>query len=338
MRFTAPIAAVAGLLALSAPALALDAVTFATNWLPEPEHGGFYQAVADGTYERYGLDVTIIPGGPQSPNRQRLLAGQVEFYMAGNLLQPMFAMEQDIPAIIEVAAIFQKEPQVFLVHPESGVQTLADMANLDTIFMGADVYNSVFQWMKATVPGFRDEQYSQYLFSPAPFIANPRSAQQGYVTSEPFVIRQAAGFEPRAIVIADYGFDTPSTMIETLRSYAEANPDIVQRFVDASIVGWYTYLYGDNSLGNAAIKAANAEMTDDLIAFGIEQMKALGIVDSGVALERGIGCFDEVRVQNFYDAMAGAGVVRAGFDVTTLYTNQFVCRGVGMELRPAAAP
>jgi len=338
MRFTAPIAAFAGLLALSAPALALDRVTFATNWLPEPEHGGFYQAVADGTYERYGLDVTIIPGGPQSPNRQRLLAGQVEFYMAGNLLQPMFAMEQDIPAILEVAAIFQKEPQVFLVHPDSGVQTLADLAGLETIFMGADVYNSVFQWMKATVPGFRDEQYRQYLFSPAPFIANPRSAQQGYVTSEPFVIRQAAGFEPHAIVIADYGFDTPSTMIETLRSYAEANPDIVQRFVDASIEGWYTYLYGDNSLGNAAIKAANPEMTDDLIAFGIDQMKALGIVDSGVALERGIGCFDDTRVHNFYDAMAGAGVVRAGFDISTLYTNQFVCRGVGMELRPAAAP
>lgn len=338
MRLTHPIAALAGLFALSAPALALDEVTFATNWLAEAEHGGFYQALADGTYERYGLDVTIIPGGPQSPNRQRLIAGQVEFYMAGNLLQPIFAMEQDIPPIIEVAAIFQKEPQVFLVHPDSGVETLADMVALEAIFMGADVYNSVFQWMKATVPGFRDEQYRQYLFSPAPFIANPRSAQQGYVTSEPFVIRQQAGFEPRAIMIADYGFDTPSTLIETLRSYAETNPDIVQRFVDASIEGWYTYLYGDNSLGNAAIKAANPEMTDDLIAYGIEQMKAYGIVDSGVALERGIGCFDEARVAHFYEAMVGAGVVRPGFDVTTLYTNQFVCRGVGMELRPPAAP
>src|SRR5690349_19546479 len=127
MRFSIFVsAALAGLAALSAPASAQDRISFATNWLAEAEHGGFYQALADGTYERYGLEVTIVPGGPQSPNRQRLLTGQVQFYMAGNLLQPIFALEQDVPPIIEVAAIFQKEPQVFLVHPDSGVQTLAD--------------------------------------------------------------------------------------------------------------------------------------------------------------------------------------------------------------------
>src|SRR5215207_7230506 len=113
-RFIAP--AILGASLLATPSLAQDAVTFATNWFAEGEHGGFYQALADGTYERFGLDVTILPGGPQSPNRQLLLAGQVQFYMAGNLLQPIFALQQDVPPIIEVAAIFQKEPQVFLAH------------------------------------------------------------------------------------------------------------------------------------------------------------------------------------------------------------------------------
>lgn len=327
--------AIVGAVFAGVPSLAQDAVTFATNWFAEGEHGGFYQALADGTYERFGLDVTIRPGGPQSPNRQLLLAGQVEFYMAGNLLQPMFALEQDVPPIIEVAAIFQKEPQVFLAHPEAGLQTLGDLAALDIIFMGQDVYASVFQWMKATFPGFRDEQYRPYAFSPAPFLANPRSAQQGYVTSEPFFVQREGGFDPQVFLIADYGFDTPSTMIEARLDYVEAHPDIVQRFVDASIIGWYTYLYGDNTLGNALIKQENPEMTDELLAFTLEQMRAYDLIDSGVALEHGIGCFDDARVLSFYNAMVTAGVVAAGLDLRRLYTNRFVCRGVGMELRPA---
>lgn len=324
-----------GLSLLATPALALDAVTFATNWFAEGEHGGFYQALADGTYEAYGLDVTIVPGGPQSPNRQLLIAGQVDFYMAGNLLQPINALEQGIP-IIEIAAIFQKEPQVFLTHPEAGLETLADLATLDTIFMGQDVFASVFQWMKATFPGFSDEQYRPYTFNPAPFLANPRSAQQGYVTSEPFFVQREGGFAPDVFLIADSGFDTPSTLIEARRDYVEANPDIVQRFVDASIIGWYTYLYGDNSLGNALIKEENPDMTDELLAFTLQQMRSYGILDSGVALERGIGCFDDARVQSFYDAMVRADVVEPGLDLATLYTNQFVCNGVGMELADPA--
>ena len=333
MRFLNGLAAGLGAaLAFAAPALAQDRVTFGTNWLPEGEHGGFYQALADGTYARFGLDVTILPGGPQSPNRALLIAGRVEFYMSGNLLQPINALSQGVP-VVEIAAIFQKEPQVFIAHPDAAVTTLADLATLPVLYMGNDVFASTFQWMKATFPGFRDEQFRPYTFSPGPFLANPRSAQQGYVTSEPFMIRQAGGFEPRVFLLADYGFDTPSTLIEARRDYVEANPDIVQRFVDASIIGWYTYLYGDNSAGNALIKRENPDMTDDLLAFTFTQMRERGLVDSGIALTEGIGCFDEAKVSSFYAAMVGAGVVPAGLDLSRLTTNQFVCRGVGLDLR-----
>ncbi len=338
MRILKPLAAAfAVAVATSAPAVAQDRISFATNWLAEAEHGGFYQAVADGTYARYGLDVTIIPGGPMSPNRQRLISGQVQFYMAGNLLQPLNALAEGVP-IVEVAAIFQKEPQVFITHPDQGIATLADLATLPTIYMGADVFASVFQWMKATWPGFRDEQFRPYTFSPAPFMANPRSAQQGYVTSEPFVIRREGGFEPQVFLIADYGFDTPSTMIEAMRDYVDANPDIVQRFVDASIIGWYNYLYGDNSAANALIKEQNPEMTDELLVYSLEKMREYQLIDFGIATERGIGCFDDARVTGFYDTMVAAGVVAPGLDLSTLYTNRFVCNGVGLELRPPGAP
>ena len=319
------------------PARALDEVVFATNWLAEAEHGGFYQALADGTYEAFGLDVTIIQGGPMANNRARLIAGQAQFYMSGNLLQPINAMTQDIPPIIQVAAIFQKEPQVFMTHPEAGMETLSDLATLPTIFMGNVVFASVFQWMKAEWPEFNDNQRRPYAFTVAPFLADPMSAQQGYVTSEPFIAARAGGFEPDVFLVADYGFDTPSTMIEARADYVEANPDIVQRFVDASIIGWYNYLYGDNSAGNALIKQENPDMTDEIMAYALEQMLARGLIDSGVALENGIGCFDGNKVQSFYESMVAAGVVAAGLDPSTLYTNRFVCNGVGMDLRPVSA-
>lgn len=326
--------AAAGVMSVIAagPALALDEISFGTNWLAEAEHGGFYQAVADGTYEKYGLKVTIVQGGPQAANRALLLADKIQFFMSGNMLGPMNASQEDIP-LIEVAAMFQKDPQVLIAHPDAGVETFQDLTKLTTIYMGNEGFGSFFQWMKGAYPGFSDAQYKPYTFNPAPFIADPNSAQQGYITSEPFAVEQEGGFKPKLFLLADYGFDTPSTMIEAKRDYVDANPDIVQRFVNASIIGWYNYLYGDNTAANDLIKADNPQMTDAQIAFTIDTMKEYGLVESGIALEKGIGCFDDAMVQSFYDKMVKAGVLKAGLDVSALYTNRFVCKGVGMDLR-----
>jgi len=330
-KTTLGLAAGAMAIALAGPALALDEVSFGTNWLAEAEHGGFYQAVADGTYEKYGLKVTIVQGGPQANNRALLLADKVQFFMAGNMLAPMSAHE-DIP-LVEVAAIFQKDPQVLMAHPDAGVETLADLAKLPTIFMGAEGFGSYFQWMKAAFPGFSDAQYKPYTFNPAPFIADPKSAQQGYVTSEPFAVEQAAGWKPKTFLLADYGFTTPSTMIETKQAYLDANPDIVKRFVEASIIGWYNYIYGDNTAANDLIKKDNPEMSDDQIAFSTGALKQYGLLESGISLEKGIGCFDDANVKTFYDNMVEGNVLKPGLDYSTLYTSQFVCQGLGMDLK-----
>ena len=331
---TVSLGLIAGALAsaLSSPALALDEISFATNWVAEAEHGGFYQAVADGTYAEYGLDVTIVAGGPQKNNRLLLLAGKVDFYMAGNMLAPLNAEANDIP-IIEVAAIFQKDAQVFLVHPDRGIDEFEDLAKLPTIFMGVDGFASFFQWMKQAYPGFSDEQYKPYHFDPRVFIVDEQSAMQGYVTSEPLAIELAAGFKPKEFLLADAGFDTPATLIEATTDYVAGNSDIVQRFVDASIIGWYNYLYNDPSLGNAAIKLENPEMSDEQIAFSLAKMKDAGIVDSGIALDKGIGCFDDAVQKSFYDKMVQAGAVPRGVDLAKTYTNKFVCKGVGMDIK-----
>jgi NitT/TauT family transport system substrate-binding protein len=171
-----------------------------------------------------------------------------------------------------------------------------------------------------------------YGFTPAPFIANKQAVQQGYVTSEPLTIEKAAGFKPNVFLLADHGFSTYSTTVETRRDLVETNPDLVQRFVDASAIGWYNYLYGDNAAANELIKADNPEMTDDQIAYGIEKMKEYGIVVSGEAETGGIGCMTDERWKGFYDSMVEVGVFEAGIDVTQAYTTDYVCQGLGTDL------
>lgn len=317
---------------IAGPALAQDKVTFGTNWLAQAEHGGYYQAVADGTYKKYGLDVTILPGGPQANNRLLLPVGKIDFYMGGNMLQAFAAVENNIPTIA-VAAIFQKEPQVLIAHPDQGVEKFTDLKNLPTIFVGKEGLASFYQWMKSEF-GFKEEQVKPYTFNAQPFLADKKSAMQGYLSSEPFVIEKTGGIKPKVFLLADEGFDTYSTTIETRTELVQKNPDLVKRFVEASIIGWYNYLYGDNKAANALIKKDNPEMSDDKIAYGIAKMKEYGIVDSGDTLKLGIGAMTEARQKSFFDKMVKAGVVKANVDYTKSYTLQFVNKGVGLDLRP----
>jgi NitT/TauT family transport system substrate-binding protein len=173
-----------------------------------------------------------------------------------------------------------------------------------------------------------------YTFNPQPFLADKHSAMQGYVTSEPYAVEKVAGFKPGIILLADYGFNTYSTLIETRRDLIDKKPDLVQRFVSASLIGWYNYLYGNNAAANAMIKKLNPEMTDELIAYSIARMKEYGIVDSGDALTGGIGAMNDARMASFFDKMVRAHVVRPDIDYRKSYTLRFINKGVGLDLRP----
>ncbi|KJC42852.1 nitrate ABC transporter substrate-binding protein [Bradyrhizobium sp. LTSP849] len=310
----------------------LDKVTFGTNWVAEAEHGGFFQAVADGTYQKYGLDVTIVPGGPNENNRMLLIAGKLDFFMAANTLMSFDAVANNVP-VVTIAAIFQKDPQVMLTQPDAKVSKIEDLKPL-TLFVSKEGMTSYFQWLKSEY-GFSEKNVRPYNFNPQPFIANPKSAMQGYVTSEPFAVEKAAGFKPNVILLADSGFNTYSTLIETRRDLVDKKTDLVQRFVDASIVGWNNYIYGDNSAGNAMIKKLNPEMTDELLAYSVAKMKEYGIVDSGESLRNGIGAMSDDRYTSFFNKMVKAGVVKPDLDFRKSYTLRFVNKGVGVELRPA---
>lgn len=317
-------------LLVAGPGLAAEKVTFATNWKAQAEHGGFYQAVADGTYARYNLEVTIRPGGPQSNERALLPTGRIEFLMGGNLNQAFSAVKEGIPSKV-VAAIMQKDPQCFMTHPGQGFDSFNSLKRT-TLLVGKGGFNSFYQWMMAEY-GFTEGQVKPYTFNPAPFLADKKLAQQGYVTAEPFAIERQGEFKPNIILLADHGYDTYATTIETRNDLIEKNPDLVQRFVDASIIGWYNYLYGDSKSANELIKKDNSEMDDAQIMFSIAKMKEYGIVNSGDTLKLGIGAMNEARYKSFYDKMTKAKVIDAGLDYRKSYTLQFVNKGVGLELR-----
>jgi NitT/TauT family transport system substrate-binding protein len=305
-------------------------VVFGTNWLAQAEHGGFYQSVADGTYAECGLNVEIVPGGPQVNNRALLLAGKLDFHMGGDMLQAFNAVKEGIP-VVAVAASFQKHPQVILAHP--GVADSWEELKDLTLLIGDNGFASYYQWMIAEY-GFTAEQRQPYTFNPAPFIADKEKGMQGYLSSEPYAVEKEAGFKPNVFLIADAGYSTYATTIETMADTIASKPEVVECFVDGSIKGWYNYLYGDSAAADEMIKTANPDMTQDKIEFAKASMLENGIVDSGDALELGIGAITDEKVGDFYAKMVAAGVIEDGIDWKAAYTTDFANKKVGMDLKP----
>ena len=325
-----PFSALAALIAASPAIAENERVVFGTNWLAQAEHGGFYQSVADGTYAECGLDVEIVTGGPQVNNRALMLAGRIDFHMGGDMLQAFNAVAEGIP-VVAVAASFQKHPQVILAHP--GVADSWEELKDLTLLIGDNGFTSYYQWMVAE-HGFTVEQRQPYTFNPAPFIADDQLGMQGYLSSEPYAVAKEAGFTPNVFLIADAGYSTYATTIETMAATIEERPELVKCFVEGSIKGWYNYLYGDNAAADDLIKAANPDMTQDKIEFAIAAMLENGIVDSGDALNLGIGAMTEEKVAGFFNKMVEAGVISGDIAWDASFTTEFVNAGVGMDLKP----
>jgi len=309
-----------------------DAVVFATNWKAQAAHGGFYQALADGTYARYGLNVTIRQGGPQVNNRPLLPAGRIDFLMTGNLLHAFDNQKNGVPTV-EVAAIFQKDPQALIAHPGQGYERFELLKDAPVVFVAKDAQFTWWQWLTVT-QGFRDEQLRPYNFNLGPFLANPRALQQGYSIAEPIYVRRQGGFDPVVHLLADHGFDTYSTLIEARAETVRNRPDLVQRFVDASILGWNSYLYGDRRAAHAAMLRDNPEIGEQELEASVALMRSQGIVDSSEALTLGIGTMNIERIRHFFRSMVAAGLYSGGeIDPARVATVQFVNKGVGLDLK-----
>lgn len=317
---------------LAGPALAQDKITFATNWKAQAAHGGFYQALADGTYKKHGLDVTIQQGGPQVNNRPLLPAGRIDFLMTGNLLHSFDNVKNKVPTVV-VASMFQKDPQALMAHPGQGYEKFENLKNAPLALIAKDGQFSWWQWLKVT-HGFKDEAIKPYNYNLGPFLSNNKAIQQGYSVAEPIYIQNQGKFKPVVHLLADHGFSTYSTVIEARTDTVKNKPDLVQRFVDASAIGWVNYLYGDRKAANALMIKDNPEMSEAEMEASVALMKSQGIVDSGEAASKGIGAMNATRVKDFYDQMVKAGLYKAGeVDLNQVATYQFVNKGVGQDVK-----
>ena len=299
----------------------MEAVVFATDWKAQAEQGGFYQAKALGLYEKAGLNVTLRGGGPGVNIPQLLGAGAIDLGMGSNSFIPLNMVRAGVPAKAVMAA-FQKDPQVLITHPRDDISTLADIKERPVMIADASV-NAFWVWLRAKYD-FSDRQIRKYTFNLAPFLVNKEAIQQGYVTSEPYTIATRGGFEPQVFLLSDYGYPSYAAMVLAQNQLIEQRPELVQAFVNASIEGWQSYVYGDPTPGNQLILAANPDMRQDIIDQAIEQIRSRAMLASSDTEKNGLGAMSRARWQSFFTTMSENGVYRKSLDWQNAFTTKFV--------------
>jgi NitT/TauT family transport system substrate-binding protein len=313
--------------ALGRTASAAERVVFMTDWKPEAEQGGFYEAAALGLYAKRGLDVQIRSGGTGANPEQLMAAGAVDLAIGSNSFFALNLVKAGAP-VVAIMASYQKDPEVLILHPEDPASGLADLKGRPIMISDASI-DTMFVWLKAKY-GFDDMQIRKYSGNPAPFIVDRHAVQQGYVTSEPLVIEREGGFKPKLILLADQGYDTYGALVLARRDWVLHKPEILKSFVEASIEGWRDYLHGDPAPGDALIKKGNPDMSDEILAFARDRMRSYGIVDSGDAKALGIGAMTDARWADFFKLAASSGLYPADLDYRRAYVLDFIDKGYGL--------
>lgn len=307
-------ALVPGLFAL--PAHADEKLVLLTSWYAQAEQGGYYQALATGIYKRYGLDVSIQSGGPQINGMQLLLSKRADAII-GYDLQLLESVQRGFQAKA-IAAPFQFDPQGLLTH--ASVTSLDGLKD-KTILVSSSGQSTWWPWLKARYQ-LSDSQVRPYTFNIQPFVADDNVAQQAYVSSEVFQA-QKAGVKSNFFLFSEHGYPPYGGILITRPDLINSRKETMAKFVRASMEGWVSYLQ-DPSSGNALIKKDNPKMTDDLLAWGVQQIKEHHLIDGGDAATQGWGTMTQARWQKTRDFMVNAKLLKADTDWKQAYTTEFV--------------
>lgn len=308
-------------------AQALDKVKFGTDWIAEAEHGGFYQAKALGIYEKYGLDVEIVPGGPQVNNPQLVATGALDLASLSSAYLPIIYTKEGIP-VIAVAAFYQKNPTILMAHKEAGLKSLGDMKG-KPIMVSSYAQDSYWPWLRSNF-GFTDDQMRPYTFNQGPFLADKSAIEQGYVSSEPYTV-ELEGAHPQVFLLADNGFNDYASILSARKDMIEKKPDVIERFIKASVEGWISFLTQDPSKAYALIQKDNPDMKLEVMKRARELMIQYGIVDSGDTKKLGIGAMTDEKWAAIFKQMQASGLAKDGMDPKSAYTLQFVDKGFGVK-------
>jgi NitT/TauT family transport system substrate-binding protein len=293
-------------------------IRFATDWKAEAEHGGFYQALATGEFQKRGLDVTIIPGGPGVSVPSLLAAGSIEMGIGSNSFGVMNLAAQHVP-VKAVMATMQKDPQVLLAHPGAGIKSIADMKG-HPMLIGDEAVTSFWLWLKARY-GFTDDMVRKYTFNSGPFIADPRAVQEGYVSSEPYTIQKQAGFKPEVFLLADNGYPGYAGMVLAPDALIASNPKAVKAFVEATAAGWTSYLHGDPKPADALIRKDNPDMGQDVLDQARGKFLQYALFEApGVPL----GAMTDAKWGDFFATASNLGVYGKDLDWKSAYSLAFL--------------
>ncbi|MBO9707750.1 MAG: ABC transporter substrate-binding protein [Caulobacter sp.] len=292
------------------------ALKLATDWKGEAELGGYYQAVATGEYAKRGLDVTLIQGGPGVNVPQLLATGAVDVGVGSNSFIVLNLAKEKVP-VKAVAAFMDKDPQVLIAHPDQGINGIGDMKGRPILLSDASK-TAFWVWLRAK-HGFTDDQVRSYNYSAAPFLADKRVIQQGYVTSEPYLIEKEGKVKPAVFLLADDGYPSYASMVLVPDALIAKNPTAVKAFVEATAAGWVSYVYGDAKPGDALILKDNPEMTQDVLDQAREKMRAYGVVP-----RTGVGAMTDARWAEFFKATSSQGVYPTDMDYKRAYTLDFI--------------
>ena len=289
-------------------------VTLQADWYPQPEHGGFYTALVKGYYRQEGLDLSIQPGGPYVVVPQQVASGSAQFGMASS--DQILEAVADGQPLIAVAATMQRDPQGIMVRKDSPIRSFADLnGHTVAVELGST-------WWEYLLKRYKLESVREIpaTFSVANFIADPQYIQQAFATSEPYFARQA-GIETRILLTADAGY-SPYRVMFTTRDFLIQHPDVVARFVRASLKGWQDYLT-DPAPANAAISKLNPALNPQWMQFTWQALRDGGFVTGDDHSSRQLGRMEADRWTTMYNQLLELKVIEKPFDPTKAYTLQF---------------
>lgn len=305
-------------LAYASPGNAADKLSFGLNWLPQAEHCGFYQASAKGLYAAKGLDIEIVPGGPDVNMSLLLATGRIDIALS-SMLGQLKMTAQKIPAVT-VAAYFQKDPQTLVAHPDPSVKEIADLKGRPML-IGTYLREEFWQWLKGKY-GFTDEQLRPYTYNAAPFLADKMAVQQGYATNDGFVLTAPLGADPKIFLLADNGYLNYQNTIQVLKTMLDTKPNVIKAFLEASSDGWKQCLAGDYAAAEEAVLKASKDQSKELFEYSMKEIVNRKIVSGEDGLP--LGAMTSERWKKFGDSMIAVNVLPKDVDYTTAHSLQFV--------------
>jgi NitT/TauT family transport system substrate-binding protein len=294
----------------------LTPVKLQTDWYPQAEHGGFYDAQIRGYYKDEGLDVTILPGGPYANSDQALSTGAVQFAM-GSSDHVLQVIGNGVP-LVAIAATMQHDPQAVMVHRDSPIHSFQDLdGHAVAIRLGLST------WFDYLVKRYQLKNVREVpaTYSVANFLADPGYIQQIFVTSEPFFARQA-GVQVRTMLISETGYD-PYRVMVTSRAFLQQHPETVAKFVRASLRGWRDYLTHPDDI-NAAIGKLNPAMSVPQMKFSYEALRDQHFITGDAPNGADLGRFDPARWESMYQQLLDLKLIAKPFDPAIAYTMQFM--------------